>query len=353
MTIALTGMGSNEMARVGIEIEVESSEVDTPSIAQAIAEGQLTGWELDLNEHSLRGGSFGWEIKTSGRGIEMDTVWSALSQLYPIVRGSTGSWRAAVHTHVDIIELTYPQRALVLGLGYALDRSIFALVSPERTESNFCVPLDHKPNEVLSAIRAMAQLSQPRPYGKYSSININPMSELGTFEFRHMKTPASGTTVSSVTSMLQDIYKFVVAANEVISVASYVNPPQTTVEAAASFFALASNKFLWDRVGLRVDPEAALAVAIALSEAERLEQLYEGNTENSIAARIRTRLLVPETSYADFMSRRALEIQEHDAEEEEFDAWPVDEEEEEWDSGEVDEMGREVREREREEVGDI
>ena len=336
------------MARVGIEIEVESSEVDTHSIAQAIDEGHLTGWALDLNEHSLRGGSLGWEIKTTGRGIEMDTVWAALSQLYPIVRGSTGSWRAAVHTHVDVNELTYPQRALVLGLGYALDRSIFALVSPERTESNFCVPLDHKPNEVLTAVKTMARIHQPRPYGKYSSININPMSDLGTFEFRHMKTPASGTTVSSVNSMLQDIYKFVVAANEVVSVASYVPAPQTTADVVSSFFALASNKFLWDRVGLRVDPEAALAVAIALSEVGRLEQLDEGDTVNSIVERVRTRRLAssgePTQDYSDFIRRHGLE--------EEFDDWPVDEEEEQ-DSGEVDEMGREVREREREEVGDI
>lgn len=203
------------MRRVGIEIEVESLAHHMARVARTL---QDSSWSVE-RETSLRTG--GWEVKTSGSGLLLDAALRSMSELYPVFSNSSGTWRAAVHVHVDASDLTWDQRALALCIAYVLDASVFRAVSPERVESNFCAPLETKTELVGRSVRAMLGLTGTRDpdwiqYGKYSSVNSNSLFRFGTFEFRHMQTPETGSDVDSVTTGLDRIKRFVKIAHDII-----------------------------------------------------------------------------------------------------------------------------------------
>lgn len=259
------------MRNVGIEIEVESASVSSSVVRREI---ESTPWELDLGEGSLRGGEFGWEIKTaSARGLPLEEAVASLRYLYPIMVGSSGCWRAAVHVHVDVRDLTGPQQALALCAGYALDSCLFAMTSPERVESNFCVPLAHKFYDVMRAVEELATSGAAMGYGKYSSININCLPRFGTFEFRHMKTPETGSTVESVQAALLRIESFARAAALVIDLARW--PTTSSYEdVLPSFIAMMQAKYLLpDSLRLSPDPMAISDVVGRLSHTSTIDPL--------------------------------------------------------------------------------
>lgn len=183
--------------KVGIEVEVESEYL---SYYSASTEHDLwcPDWVLE-RDGSLRGEGF--EIKSNGPQ-RLDTIRGKLCQLYPLLHHSSGTWRAAVHVHVDARATTWHQRAVILAMGYVYDMALFKRYAPERVESNFCVPLEHKTPGVFSCIRDMLESRQLHNYGKYSSINVLPLQTLGTVEFRHMRTPETEGDVHSVASAL-------------------------------------------------------------------------------------------------------------------------------------------------------
>lgn len=205
--------------RVGIEIEVES---ESMSIAQAsrILHSEYSRWVCE-HDGSLRGGSMGFEIK-SACPTDIAEVPAALTQLYPVLAGSTGSWRAAVHVHVDMTKLYWNKKALALALAYTLDLPLFNRYSPERVESNFSVPLSHKQYGVFECIRNMIECDEIVRYGKYSSVNIGRINDLGTLEFRHMRTPACGQTVDSVRDALAQVQDFAESCSAIVDNVSHV-----------------------------------------------------------------------------------------------------------------------------------
>lgn len=253
------------MANVGIEIEVESRSVSQRDIRERILDGSLQTWELDPNEGSLRGGSYGWEIRTTGQGIPFGTLGGVLGELYPVLGDSTGVWRSAVHVHVDVRERTPYQRALALALAYVADYDIFRQVSPEREESNFCVPLENKTAQVTREVVRMASGGPPGGYGKYSSVNILPMRTFGTMEFRHMRTPECDNTVPSVRQALDQVRHFASLAHSVVTLGDMMPAPTSYDEVLSTFTALAHNRFIWRDIDIVPRKEASLAIMLALT----------------------------------------------------------------------------------------
>lgn len=204
--------------KIGIEIENESLAISLRQ-AQRIL-GDSDNWVVE-SDGSLRGNGNGWEIKTAGQGRPLSRALNSLNELYPVMRDSSGVWRAAVHVHVNAADLTWAQRAAVLCLGYIYDRSVFERVSPERVESNFCVPLNQRPNDVFGAVTSMLTQDIHGFYGKYSSINSDSLLRFGTFEFRHMRTPACDNTVDSIKASLDAIAEFANISHSIVNAGLY------------------------------------------------------------------------------------------------------------------------------------
>jgi hypothetical protein len=100
------------------------------------------------------------------------------------------------------------RRAMALALCYAFDDALFERHSNERRESNFCEPLVNKSTWVLEAIRGMLYSRPYDGYGRYSSVNTEALDRWGSFEFRHMQTPGTGTDIGSVNEAITRIRSF-------------------------------------------------------------------------------------------------------------------------------------------------
>jgi hypothetical protein len=204
------------MRKIGVEIEVESTKNSYHHTRTALRHNP---WWVTETETSLRG-PYGWEVRTADGGLPLDVAVASLDSLYAVFAGSTGTWRAAVHVHVDATDYTWPQRALALCLAYLYDQPLFERFSPERVESNFCSPLATKSELVADSILAMLNYNPGTEelirYGKYSSVNSNSLFRYGTFEFRHMQTPAASNDVSSVQQALRKVADFATEVHNII-----------------------------------------------------------------------------------------------------------------------------------------
>ena len=203
---------------VGIEIENESRSIRRAQVQEMLNEFSRdalghdfygTPWEL-IDEGSLRAGPYGWELRTrnENQGMDYSRAVMALQTLYPMLVNGTGTWRAAVHIHVNAMSMVNRRRAIALALAYAFDDALFERHSPERRESNFCEPLAHKSTWVMDVIQGMALGLPYTPYGRYSSVNAESLDRWGTFEFRHMQTPGTGSDIASVGETLKRIRAF-------------------------------------------------------------------------------------------------------------------------------------------------
>jgi len=197
--------------RIGIEIENESNVV---TIAECLA--YLNGttasqrWSVE-SDGSLRGGTLAWEIKTrGGSGLEAGIVRSSMNELVPLLMENSGIWRAAVHTHVDVSDLSSVMLGKLMAALYCYDGAIFDRFSPHRVESNFCVPLFNITPHVISTVRSLYSGRQMAaiPWNKYSSCNFAAVRTFGTVEFRHMQTPAAGPSITSGRAAAEQIWRF-------------------------------------------------------------------------------------------------------------------------------------------------
>ncbi len=204
------------MTCIGIEVEVESTAL---RISNASSLMEQSDWIVE-RDGSLRGGVGGFEVKSDGPQ-ELSSLHTHLTQLYPVLQGSSGNWRAAVHVHVDVRDYTWMERGLALALGYVVDEDLFNQFSPERMQSNFCVPLANKMAPVMDCLSGLVRNGLVIRYGKYSSINVQRMTDIGTIEFRHMRTPEAGTTVSSVTTALGMIESYASACARIVNCARF------------------------------------------------------------------------------------------------------------------------------------
>lgn len=181
--------------RIGIEVEAETNALSLGQVNNLLRSPLASGlWEVE-RDHSLRGGAFGWEVKTTGPEGQMHgDVRRGMFDLMPIISHSSGTWRAAIHCHVDVRDFTDSEKASLFALLYTLDDSLFEKFAPARRESNFCVPLG---NEIMRTLDTIHDLDTGNVSHdnlcKYTSINVLPVIDgLGTFEFRHMGTPSGG-----------------------------------------------------------------------------------------------------------------------------------------------------------------
>lgn len=198
---------------VGIEVEVESIGRSYREIVGAMC---TSDWAVERDGSLRQDSGAAFEVK-SASPVQAVALQPHLAQLYPALADSSGSWRAAVHVHVNVRDLSWNQRALALGLAYAADLPMFAKFSPERVQSNFCVPLSHKQAGVFECMAGMVSHHEiTARYGKYSSVNVGRLGDLGTFEFRHLRTPKCGDSVADVTKALALIRSYALTCASIV-----------------------------------------------------------------------------------------------------------------------------------------
>lgn len=168
---------------IGVEVEIENQEPE-----------QVDGWEVKPDNSLRNGVEF-----VLGKPKSCQNLLLHLQRLRTKVADTAGkfSWRTSIHIHMDIRDLTTKQLSNLIYTYVLMEDVLFAMVNPVRKASPFCMPVSSSRHNldvfgnIAKVLRAWELGNDvPRPnfngLNKYTAMNLLPMRELGSVEFRHM-----------------------------------------------------------------------------------------------------------------------------------------------------------------------
>ena len=143
-------------------------------------------WRVDRDD-SLRGHG----IEYASVVLYPAQIEPALDEVWSIVEQGNNSWRAGIHVHVDVRSLDDAQFRSMCKLYAIMEPLIFAWEGTGRDQSRFCIPWYSCTDGVAAAFDAVSQDRRTiertfRSFGKYAALNLMPIMNYGSVEFRHM-----------------------------------------------------------------------------------------------------------------------------------------------------------------------
>jgi hypothetical protein len=157
----------------GIEVEVEN--VPNPV-------DSLNYWKL-THDNSLR--NHGYEYVS--RPLRANQIEGAIQELTEsLPPDHTFSERTSCHVHMNVRDLTISEIYNLIIIYMVVENVLFKWVGHERDENIFCLPLNETKfyqqiewfqNNIRETIRN---------WNKYTALNLLPIQDKGTIEFRHM-----------------------------------------------------------------------------------------------------------------------------------------------------------------------
>ncbi len=156
----------------GIEIEMENvRQQDT-----------LYYWNT-TTDNSLRNNG----AEFVSRPLRMEQIEGALTELTNKVNNDhVFSGRTSVHVHMNVRDQNISQIMNLVTLYLAVEGVLFKWVGHDRDKNPFCIPISE-----AGYYKNLLRILKNPPYlrecwNKYSALNLVPISEKGTIEFRHM-----------------------------------------------------------------------------------------------------------------------------------------------------------------------
>lgn len=96
------------------------------------------------------------------------------------------SERCSVHVHANCLDMELDQVAGVCLLYQVFERLLYAFVGNDRDRNIFCIPWDQTTLTYQAITNLNAKAGGPRHWQKYTGLNIIPLADKGTLEFRQM-----------------------------------------------------------------------------------------------------------------------------------------------------------------------
>jgi hypothetical protein len=157
---------------IGIEVEVEN-------INQL---GQINhSWRVE-RDGSLRNN--GQEFIS--KPLKPEQVETAIEHLFDALdKNAHFSPRTSVHVHMNCRELTFMQVYNIVLLYQCFEDLLYGFAGRERKKSIFCVPIGN--TNYYNGFRRACSSDQLVAWSKYTGLNIAPLREYGTVEFRHLR----------------------------------------------------------------------------------------------------------------------------------------------------------------------
>ena len=140
------------------------------------------------------------------------------------------SERTSIHVHVNCLELETTQVRSII-LWYALFEPLFfKMVAIERANNIHCVSLNqtHLSKHYTRPLQTMKQV-----WSKYTALNILPLSQYGTLEFRHMQGTDNQELFDEWLDTINNLWEF--GKNNTITKELIMNP-ETIVESFKAIF---------------------------------------------------------------------------------------------------------------------
>lgn len=158
---------------VGIEVEVENIR-DTVRLDHS--------WSVHTDGSLRNSGLEFISLPTRPKHIE-----SAINHLFDrLPKEAHFSPRTSIHVHMNVRDLTLPQIYNIVILYQCFEDLLYKFAGPERKKSIFCVPLGST-NYYIQLRRNFVGRSDGIAWSKYTGLNLAPMNNYGTIEFRHLR----------------------------------------------------------------------------------------------------------------------------------------------------------------------
>jgi hypothetical protein len=184
------------LAKVGVEIEVENSPFRNNNSEYV---KHFPEWKAHLEhpEGSLRNAGMEFSTKGGYVGGELVSAIRDFCEEAKKVGFSEGYPRAAIHFHIDVTELSASQLLNTILCYMMFENSFFSFAGEWRRTCGFCDGLltsqDEYP-EMAALLYDMENFDikklqdRDNTFSKYMAVNLKPLYEQGTIEFRHLPT---------------------------------------------------------------------------------------------------------------------------------------------------------------------
>lgn len=168
----------------GLELEIEHA---SPHWAD--------GTEFEAKEDgSLR--NSGWEFISAPESYDVivkslnkffDRASKSASDYYLIGNENNYSERTSIHVHTNCLDLTLQQVGSIFLLYQVTEDLLFEWIGNDRKDNIFCVPWSQTNlnYDIVNRINSFVN-SMSVDRNKYTALNLVPLKDLGTIEWRHM-----------------------------------------------------------------------------------------------------------------------------------------------------------------------
>lgn len=164
---------------VGIEIEIENVTGD-----QMRAFADFRHWRT-TRDGSLRDG-----VELISNVVWGRDLGEALDEAFAVINENNVTWRCGLHVHVDVRDKNVRELHSICSMYATLERAMFLIEGNDRHTSRFCVPWYSQPAFIASVAAACIKDDVrnmdrgAKQMGKYSALNLMPISRQGSVEFR-------------------------------------------------------------------------------------------------------------------------------------------------------------------------
>lgn len=199
----------------GIEVEVENC-------ANRI-EHNYNYWNL-TQDNSLRNNG----LEFVSYPLRMEQIEGALYELNEkLPPHHVFSGRTSVHIHMNVRDLNISQIINMTTLYLLVENVLFKWVGHNRNKNPFCIPISEAGyyNSLPSLLKNPNDIRNV--WNKYSALNLVPITEKGTVEFRHMYGTADIKTLMTWVNMLACL-KDVAKSHTLDKIMELITPLNTT-----------------------------------------------------------------------------------------------------------------------------
>lgn len=120
------------------------------------------------------------------------------------------SERCSVHVHLNCQDLTFEQVTSLCMVYQVFERLLFAFVGGERDKSIFCVPWHQTNITSREVFKKPVKPSNFKQWYKYTALNLLPIFQYGTVEFRHMAGQPTVDPILSWIDIIRNMRNFIV-----------------------------------------------------------------------------------------------------------------------------------------------
>lgn len=190
----LQGFSKYAEPAIGIEVEVENIRDHVP-----IQHSWQANTDGSLRNHGLEFIS----LPTKPKLVE-----TAINHLFDVLPTSAHfSPRTSIHVHMNVRDLTLAQVYNIVILYQCFEDLLYKFAGPERKKSIFCVPLGST-SYYIGMRRAFVDRPQGINWSKYTGLNLAPINNYGTIEFRHLRGTNNRETIFDWLHFLYNIWHY-------------------------------------------------------------------------------------------------------------------------------------------------